>query len=177
MSSAGRGRGGGGAGGTPQSGAAGGTPLGVLSAGRGRGGGGAGGTPPPGAAGGTPPAQPTQQLVGEESVVIIGLVIHATHDIAPYPEGQTTPTPFMYWDSIAPNAVYSEKAVATALIKRLVVVFMSSLIFSFRYLLVLVYKNQRGHENNKTPLYQCSCKCLFLASTMSRFYLMCYLMF
>jgi hypothetical protein len=105
--------------------------LGVLSAGRGRGGGGAGGTPPPGAAGGTPPAQPTQQLVGEESVVIIGLVIHATHDIAPYPEGQTTPTPFMYWDSIAPNAVYSEKAVATALIKRLVVVFMSSLFFLF----------------------------------------------
>ena len=63
--------------------------------------------------------------------MIIGLVIHATHDIAPYPEGQTTPTPFMYWDSIAPNAVYSEKAVATALIKRLVVVFMSSLFFFF----------------------------------------------
>ncbi len=109
--------------------------MAVSSAGRGRGGGGAGGTPPPGAAGGTPPAQPTQQQLGEESVQIIGLIIHATHDMAPYPEGQITPTPFMYWDSIAPNAVYSEKAVATALIKRLVVVFMSSLFFfSFRYL-------------------------------------------
>ena len=135
VSSAGRGRGDGGAGGTPSPGAAGGTPLAVSSAGRGRGGGGAGGTPPPGAAGGTPPAQPTQQQLGEESVQIIGLIIHATHDMAPYPEGQITPTPFMYWDSIAPNAVYSEKAVATALIKRLVVVFMSSLFFfSFRYL-------------------------------------------
>ena len=49
--------------------------------------------------------------------------------------------------------------------------------FSFRYPLVPVYKNQRGHENNKTPLYQCSCKrVFFLALTMCRFYLMCYLM-
>ena len=47
--------------------------------------------------------------------------------------------------------------------------------FSFRYPLVPVYKNQRGHENNKTPLYQCSCKrVFFLALTMCRFYLMCY---
>ena len=137
---AGRGRGGG---------AAGGTPLAVSSAGRGRGGGGAGGTPPPGAAGGTPTAQLTPQQLGDESVQIIGLVIHATHDMAPYPAGQTTPTPFMYWDSIAPNAVFSEKAVATALIKRLVVVFMSPFFFLFGTLWSLFTKTRGDTKTTK----------------------------
>ena len=99
-------------------------------------GGGGGGSPPPG---GTPPPQLSQltpQEQREDSVHIVGRIIHATHDMAPYPAEQNTPTPFMYWDSIAPNAVFSDKAVATALIKRLVVVFMSPLLFYFRYLLV-----------------------------------------
>jgi uncharacterized membrane-anchored protein len=69
--------------------------------------------------------------------------------MAPYPAGQNTPVPFMYWDSIAPNAVFSDKAVATALIKRLVVVFMSPLLFYFRYLLVFVYKTKGDTKTTK----------------------------
>ena len=136
------GAGGGGAGGTP-------TPPGG-----GAGGGGAGGTPTtPGPGGGTPLVVLTPQMEYEHSLLIISRVIHATHDMAPSPEGQTTPVPFMYWDSIKPDAVYSEKAVATALIKRSVVVFMSPLFFLFGAFWFLVHKNQRGHENNKRPLY------------------------
>jgi hypothetical protein len=128
------------------------SPL-AASSPRGAGGGGAGGTPTtPGPAGGTPTAPLTPQEESAHSVVIIWRVIHATHDMAPYREG-TTPVPFMYWDSIKPDAVYSEKAVATALIKRSVVVFMSPLFFLFGAFWFLVYKNQRGHENNKRPLY------------------------
>jgi hypothetical protein len=107
------------------------SPLAACSPG-GAGGGGAGGTPTtPGPAGGTPPAQLTPQEEREHSLVLISRVIHATHDMAPAPAGQSTPTPFMYLDSIAPDAVYSEKSVATALIKRSVVVFMSPLFFIF----------------------------------------------
>jgi hypothetical protein len=128
------------------------SPL-AASSPRGAGGGGAGGTPStPGDAGGTPPAQLASQEEHGHSVIIISRVIHATHDMAPYPEG-TTPVPFMYWDSILPGAVYSEKAVATALIKRSVVVFMSPFFFLFGAFWFLVYKNQRGNENNKRPLY------------------------
>ena len=137
-----RGAGGGGAGGTPS------------PPGGGAGGGGAGGTPTtPGPGGGTPLVVLTPQMEYEHSLVIISRVIHATHDMAPSPEGQTTPVPFMYWDSIKPDAVYSENAVATALIKRSVVVFMSPLFFLFGAFWFLVHKNQRGHENNKRPLY------------------------
>ncbi len=109
------------------------SPLTASGAGGAGGGGGGGGTPPPGD---TPPPELTPQEQTEDSVHIVGRIIHATHDMAPYPAGQSTPTLFMYWDSIAPNAVFSDKAVATALIKRLVVVFMSPLLFYFRYLLV-----------------------------------------
>ncbi len=66
--------------------------------------------------------------------------------------------------------------------------FMSPLLFLFGAFWFLVYKNQRGHENNKRPLYQCSCNRLFVASVqcpvlfdvlfnvLLMFYLMFYLM-
>ncbi len=109
------------------------SPLVASSAGGAGGGagGGPGGTPPLGGPGGTPPPQLTPQEHREDSLQLLGKIIHATHDMVPYPAGQSTPTPFMYWDSIAPNAVFSDKAVATPLIKRLVVVFMSPLFFIF----------------------------------------------
>ena len=134
-----RGAGGGGAGGTP-------TPPGG-----GAGGGGAGGTPTtPGPGGGTPLVVLTPQMEYEHSLVIISRVIHATHDMAPSPEGQTTPVPFMYWDSIKPDAVYSEKAVATALIKRSVVVFMSPLFFLFGAFLVSCSQKPNGTRKQQT---------------------------
>ena len=126
------------------------SPLTASAAGGAGGGdGGGGGTPPPGC---TPPPQLSQltpQEQREDSVHIVGRIIHATHDMAPYPAGQNTPVPFMYWDSIAPNAVFSDQAVAAALIKRLVVVFMSPLLFYFRYLLVFVYKTKADTKTTK----------------------------
>ena len=133
------GAGGGGAGGTP-------TPPGG-----GAGGGGAGGTPTtPGPGGGTPLVVLTPEVEREHSLVIISRIIHATHDMAPYPEGQTTPVPFMYWDSIKPGAVYSEKAVAIALIKRSVVVFYVPFVFSFRCLLVSCSQKPKGTRKQQT---------------------------
>jgi hypothetical protein len=137
------------------------------------GGGGGGGTPPPGGGGGgTPPPQLTPQDEREDSVHIIGRVIHATHDMAPYPAGQNTPVPFMYWDSIAPNAVFSDQAVAAALIKRLVVVFMSPLLFYFRYLLVFVYKTKADTKTTKHLFINAAANvCLQLQTFVFGFYI------
>ncbi len=117
----------------------------------------------------------TPQQEREHSLQLISRVIHATHDMAPAPAGQNTLTPIMYWDSIAPEAMYSKKSVATALIKRSVVVFMSPLFFIFGAFWFLVYKNQRGHENNKIPLYQCSCNRIFVCGFYIIYRFICFI--
>jgi hypothetical protein len=72
-------------------------------------GGGGGGA---GSGGGGTPAPTADDIERAESLLLIARVIHATNDIAPYPVGQQTPTPFMYW------SVHKDRACALALIKR-----------------------------------------------------------
>jgi hypothetical protein len=81
-----------------------------------------------------------------ESKIIGAKIIHATWDIAPYPEGGT-PVPFLFWD------MKSLTACASLLIKRYAFVFMSPFIVVFIPHMIFVYKNQMGHENESIPLY------------------------
>jgi hypothetical protein len=83
---------------------------------------------------------------GMESKLIGAKIIHATWDIAPYPDGDT-PLPFLFWD------MKSTTACASLLIKRYAFVFMSPLIVVFIPYMIFVYKNQMGHENENMPLY------------------------
>jgi hypothetical protein len=63
-------------------------------------------------------------LEDKEWTMVMQFVTEATYDMAPYPEGEDTPIPFMFWK----NAL---KAPAYALIKRYAIFFMSCLMYVF----------------------------------------------
>ena len=63
-------------------------------------------------------------LEDKEYTMLMQFVIEATYDMAPYPEGEDTPIPFMFWKDAL-------KAPAYALIKRYAIFFMSCLMYVF----------------------------------------------
>jgi len=65
-------------------------------------------------------------LEDKEYTMLMQFVTEATYDMAPYPEGEDTPIPFMFWKDAL-------KAPAYALIKRYAIFFMSCLMYVFSY--------------------------------------------
>ncbi len=73
-----------------------------------------------------------------ESKLIGAKIIHATYGIAPYPDGQDTPLPFLFWD------MTSTTACASLLIKRYAFVFMSPLIVVFIPHMIICLQKSNG---------------------------------
>jgi len=65
-------------------------------------------------------------LEDKEYSMLMQFVTEATYDMAPYPAGEETPNPYMFWKDGA-------KAPAYALIKRYANFFMSCLMYVFSY--------------------------------------------
>ena len=65
-------------------------------------------------------------LEDKEYNMLMQFVTEATYDMAPYPAGEVTPNPYMFWKDGA-------KAPAYALIKRYANFFMSCLMYVFSY--------------------------------------------
>jgi hypothetical protein len=72
-----------------------------------------------------------------DSILLNRYAIHAVNDIKPYPEGQKL-APFMYWDADVDGT-----SAALALIKRYVVVTMSSAILVFLNRNLMLRDNQQ----------------------------------
>jgi hypothetical protein len=65
-------------------------------------------------------------LEDKEWTMVMQFVTEATYDMAPYPAGEDTPIPFMFWKNKLTAPAY-------ALIKRYAIFFMSCLMYVFSY--------------------------------------------